>query len=104
MLQVVHVQNVYDHTIDELLDQIKGARYFNRIDLNFGYHQVPIEPSDVWKTTFKSKEGPFKWLVMPFRLTNALATFMRLMDDTLQPFTNSFMVLYLDNILIFNQS
>eukprot|EP00253_Pinus_taeda_P004303 PITA_04303 len=90
--------------INDLLDQLMGEKYFSKIDLKFIYHQVPIEPSDVWKTAFKAKEGFFEWLVMPFGLTNAPATFMRLMDDILQPFTNSFVVVYLDEILIFNQS
>ena len=88
--------------IDDLLDQLKGEKYFSKIDLKSEYHQVPIEPYDVCKTSFKSKEGLFKWLVMPFRLKNSPTTFMRLMEDILRPLTNSFVVVYLDDILIFN--
>jgi len=58
----------------------------------------------VWKAAFKAKEGLFEWLVIPFGLTNALATFMRLMDEILRPFANSFVVAYLDNIPIVSQS
>jgi hypothetical protein len=69
--------------IEYLLDQITGAKYFNKIDRISIYHWVLIEWIDVWKTTFKSKEGLFEWLVMSFGLKNARATFMRIMDDIL---------------------
>jgi hypothetical protein len=90
--------------IGDLLDQLKGGKYFSKINLKSGYHQVPIEKTIVWKSAFKSKEGIFEFLVMPFGLTNAPTNFMRMMDDTLRPFTNYFVVVYLDDILIYNKT
>ena len=90
--------------IDDPLDQLKREKFFKNIELKSVYRQVPIESADVWKTTFKSKEGLYEWLVMPFVLKNAPTTFMRLMEDVLRPFTNAFVVLYLDGILIFSRT
>jgi hypothetical protein len=68
------------------------------------YHQVLIEQTNVWKNSFKSKEGLFEWLVMPFGLKNASTTLMRMMDDISWPFTNYFLVVYLDDILIYRKT
>jgi hypothetical protein len=104
-LNKIIVQNQYPiPRIDDLLDQLKGENLFNKIDLKSRYYQFPIEQNDVWKTTFKYKEGLFEWIVMPFGLTNSPTNFMRLMDYVLRPFTNSFVVVYLDGILIFNRT
>ena len=69
--------------IDELIDNLKGAKFFTKLNLKSRYHQIPIESTDVWKTAFKTKEGLFEWLVMPFGLTNAPATCMGYMENLL---------------------
>jgi hypothetical protein len=103
VLNKITVRNCYlIPRIDDPIEQLNGEKFFSKIDLKYVYHQVPIEPTDVWKTTFKYKEGLFEWLVIPFGLTNAPTTFMIFMDDVLRTFTNDFLLVYLDDILIFN--
>ena len=83
-LNKISVNNKYPlPRIDKLIDNMKDSKFFMRLDLKLGYHQIPIESTDVWKINFKTKEGLFEWLVMPFSLTNPLATFIRYMDDLL---------------------
>jgi hypothetical protein len=103
-LNEVTIKNKYPlPRIEDLFDQMKGASIFSKIDLRSRYHQLKIRESDIPKTTFCTRYGLYEYTVMSFGLTNAPAYFMYLMNKVFMEYPDKFIIVFIDNILIFSK-
>lgn len=104
-LNALIVKNRFPMTlIDEILDELAGTQYFTKLDMRSGYHQVRMTKVDEYKIAFKTHHGHYQFKVMPFGLTNAPTTFQCIMNEVLPPFLRKFVMVFLDDILIYSPS
>jgi hypothetical protein len=104
-LNAVTIKNKYPlPRIDVLFDQLVGAKVFSKIDLHSGYDQIKIRASDILKTTFSTRYGMYEYLVMSFGLINAPTYFMYLMNSVFMPEMDKFMVVFIDDILVYSKN
>ena len=104
-LNKVTVKNRYPMPrINDLFDQLQGAVIFSKIDLRSGYHQLRIRAADIPKTAFRTRYDYYEFLVMSFGLTNAPAVFMNLMTRVFRPYLDSFVIIFIDDILVYSRS
>src|SRR6187401_609663 len=104
-VNLVTIKNKYPlPRISDLYDQLAGSSVFSKMDLRLGYHQIKIRNGDIPKTAFVTRYGHYEYTVMSFGLTNAPATFSRLMNSIFMEYLDKFVVVYLDDILIFSKN
>ena len=102
-LNRVTIKNRYPlPRIDDLFDQLRGARVYSKIDLRTSYHQLRVRETDILKTTFRTRYWHFEFTMMPFGLTDAPAAFMDLMHRIFEPYLDQFVVVFVDDILIYS--
>ena len=104
-LKKMTIKNKYPlPRIHDLMDQLHGSSMFSKLDLQSGYHQILVKVDDVQKTAFRSRYGHYEYVVMPFSVTNAPAVFMDYMNRIFQPFLDKFVVVFIDDILIYSKT